>query len=1137
MASRTIKGLTVEIGGDTRKLSDAVKSAEKQMSSMRKELTDVNKLLRFDPSNTDALRQKTELLTKAISACGDKLEELDKFERAMAAKESRTEQEEEQYRALQREIMETESKMKDYQKQLNGTYLALGKLGDESEEVAKAVQEMNAKNEVAKSALEEIADSMKEVNTKSSDLNKELTSVNRALKEAPNNVTLLRMKHDILAESVENSAERLKLLEQAEKEVQERFKKGEASVSQVRELRRQIIETSNKMDGYKSEINDVNTAYVKAALYADKAEDAVDEFGDEAQESAKEVDKLGDELDETKSEMSGLSSAADKAGGGFTVFKGAVADLLAEGLRELVECLKEAGKYMLQTGMSFDATMSKVKALLPEYDRTKESMSELTDLAMEMGATTKFSANDSADAMTYLAQAGWDAEKIMKGLPGVMHLASVDGIELASAAEITAQAINALGYEAGDATMFADLLAVTAAETCTDVEEMGYAFQYVGPVAGALGFEMEDLAVAIGAMANAGISGEKAGTSLRSLFTNMAKPTAAMATAMDRYGITLTDASGNMKPLSQIMTELRDVFAGLTEEQKTNLAATIAGKTGMAGLLSIVNQSPKDFDKLVGAIESSGGAAQEMSDIVRDNLAGDVEELGGSFETLSVKITNMFNQPMRDAVQALTDFVNGKTSMTEMLTSLGDAFSQAFGTFQTLLPQLGQMGSEFLNWIINGIVTGLPLLMSKATEMVTSFCSSIAAAAPNLVSVASSLLTSFVQGIFNFIPSLITGAAQIVGSLAQGIQGNAASFVSKALDLLDGFADKLTVALPVLIEKGMNFITNLVKGLMQALPEFIARAPEIISKFANLINDNFPKILAKGVGIIWELIKGIVKAIPTLVKNIPKIITAIVDVWEAFNWLSLGKKCIDLLGKGIKSMWGWIKNIGKQTVDASITFVKQLPENLLNLGAKAFKFFGNGIKSCIASLKTVAQSVWNTIWNTLKGLPSKMLSIGVDLMKGLVKGCLSTITWLWEQISSFGGSIVSAFKSAFGIKSPSRVFRDEIGKNIGLGLAQGIENSEGAVEAAMGGLSDTVMGTSFDGLALERDLQHRGAQIAATVTAQTDSSMLGKLDKILSAIEKGQVISLDGRQLVGGTVAMYDAALGQRRLLAARGAI
>jgi len=685
---------------------------------------------------------------------------------------------------------------------------------------------------------------------------------------------------------------------------------------------------------------------------------------------------------------------------------------------------------------------------------------------------------------------------------------------------------------------FADILAVTAAESCTNVEEMGLAFQYVGPLAGTLGFEMNDLAVALGIMADAGIKGERAGTALRSLFTNMAKPTDAMAAAMEQYGISLTDAQGNMLPLADVMAQLRGVFAGLTEAEQAALAATLAGKTGMAGLLAIVNASPEAFYKMVAAIDEADGAAEEMATTMQDNLAGDVEKLGGAFETLAIKLTQHFNEPLRQAVQAVTSFLDGATTLPDMLATISDAVSNLAAGFAEFLPTLSEMGDQLIHFLIDGIINGLPLMFEGLMHMVQSIGQYLTEMAPTFMQFGIDLIMNLAQGIADFIPQLINIGADIIGSLVSGIQQDTADFISNALTLLDGFADKLAEAIPVLIEKGAEFLLNMAKGISQALPDFIARAPEIISKFANLINENFPTILAKGVQIIWELIKGIIKAIPDLIANIPKIITAIVDVWEAFNWMSLGKKAIDLLGKGIKAMGGWLKNAGKWACDPLVNIIKNLPQTLMNLGKSAITFLGNGIKGCGSLIQSAAKFIWDTIVNFLKGLPDKLLSIGGDLVRGLWTGIKNMLSWLGDKVANFGGIVVGWFKDLFGINSPSKVTA-EMGMFLDQGLAKGIlDNIDDPLDAASK-MASSVLGTmdGFDGMSVERSIKNGEMRRVMEVTAMSDNTMLGKLDSIVSAIERGQVLTIDGKQFVGGTAQMYDSRLGQRRALVARGAI
>lgn len=255
-------------------------------------------------------------------------------------------------------------------------------------------------------------------------------------------------------------------------------------------------------------------------------------------------------------------------------------------------------------------------------DGSASAMEVLSAKALQMGAITKFSASEAADAFSYMAMAGWNTQSMMEGIEGIMYLAGATGEDLAATSDIVTDALTAFGMQANETNRFVDVLAQTANRSNTDVAMMGETFQYVAPVAGALGFAVEDTAVAIGLMANSGIKASTAGTALRSLMTNLAKPTKAMKVAMSDLGISLTDSSGNMKTLNAVMQEMRGAFANLTEAEKAKYAATIAGKTGMSGMLAIVNASEGDFQKLTVAMNESTGAAKAMYDVANDNLNG-----------------------------------------------------------------------------------------------------------------------------------------------------------------------------------------------------------------------------------------------------------------------------------------------------------------------------------------------------------------------------------------------------------------------------------------------------------------------------------------------------------------------------------
>lgn len=309
-------------------------------------------------------------------------------------------------------------------------------------------------------------------------------------------------------------------------------------------------------------------------------------------------------------------------------------------------------------GMGFEAQMSTVGAI---SQASAEDMKRLTALAKEMGETTQFSAEEAGQGLEYMAMAGWKTEDMIGGLPGIMYLAAASGEELGTVSDIVTDAMTAFGMSADEAGRFADVLAQASSSSNTNVGLMGETFQYVAPVAGAFGYTIEDVAVATGLMANAGIKGQKAGTALRTALTNLAKPTKEMQRYMSALGISLTDGEGKMKPFRQQLTELRASFEGLTEAEKAEYAAGIAGKEGMSGLLAIVTASDQDFDKLTAAIDNSAGAAKAMSEVRLDNLRGDMTLLGSAAQGAGIEIYEGMSGPLREIAQEGTEWLNDFT--------------------------------------------------------------------------------------------------------------------------------------------------------------------------------------------------------------------------------------------------------------------------------------------------------------------------------------------------------------------------------------------------------------------------------------------------------------------------------------------
>lgn len=308
----------------------------------------------------------------------------------------------------------------------------------------------------------------------------------------------------------------------------------------------------------------------------------------------------------------------------------------------------------IQTYSDFESAMSEVKAI---SGATAEEFTQLTEKANQMGAVTKFTASESAEAFKYMAQAGWNVNEMMDGIDGLMSLAAASGEDLGTTSDIVTDALTAFGMAAKDSGRFADVMAMAANATNTDVAKMGDTFKYVAPVAGALGYSIEDTAVAIGLMANNGIKASQAGTSLRSLLTNLTHPVGQAADAVEELGISITKADGSVKPLSQTLQELRSKFGALSEAERAQYAAMLAGQEGMSGLLAIVNASDQDFADLTEQINNSSGSAQKMADIMMDNLAGKFELFTGALDSMKMSLGEKFKPYLIEALDWMTNKV------------------------------------------------------------------------------------------------------------------------------------------------------------------------------------------------------------------------------------------------------------------------------------------------------------------------------------------------------------------------------------------------------------------------------------------------------------------------------------------------
>lgn len=509
---------------------------------------------------------------------------------------------------------------------------------------------------------------------------------------------------------------------------------------------------------------------------------------------------------ETDLDASGIKAGLSKLSGiAQSGIKGTLTAIASAGT-----ALAGLGGAAIKIGADFEEGMSEVQAI---SRASASDMELLKEKAKEMGAETKFSATESAAAFKYMAQAGWNTEDMLNGISGVMSLAAASGEDLALTADIVTDSLTAFGLEAKDAAHFSDVLAMTANATNTDVANLGYTFKYVAPVAGALGYSIEDMSVAIGLMANSGIKAETAGTALRATLTNLAKPTQQMTGYMEELGISLTDAQGNVKPFNEVMIDLREGFEGLTEAQKAEYAAGIAGKEAMSGLLAIVNASDEDFAALTEQINTCNGAAEEAAKIMQDNLKGSVEQLGGALETLGIEFYDSVNTPIRT-------IVDSATSMVEQLTK---AFKD--GGLSGLVSELGTVFAEVATQAANSA----PKMIDAATSMITSFLDGIGSNTNRIAEAAVKIGESLVNGIAQIIPKVAEVGVEIISSLASNLLG---SDVGKSV----GELGKTII-------DSFKTIAGAVSGALNSLKPVLSTFISTVSKIAKTVIPPLTKVI------------------------------------------------------------------------------------------------------------------------------------------------------------------------------------------------------------------------------------------------------------------------------------------------------
>ena len=823
-------------------------------------------------------------------------------------------------------------------------------------------------------------------------------------------------KVDGLKEAVERSNETFEAAKQKLAEAQRKYEETAAAQGEnskaAKEAEKEVIKAAaavqsagNQYDDYRKQL-----AYAESALVS--SNQALERFERTQNGEISALQKLGDAFKSLGEQIGNLTKKAAELS-----FKAAETSAKAfvevtetgfkAGLKAVetyaatfAKAAKTVGTFAFSVGSDFESQMSTVASI---SGAAGEEFDRLSAKASEMGATTSFSATESAKALEYMAMAGWKTQDMENGLQGIVYLAQASGEELATVSDIVTDSMTAFGMSADQSEYFANVLAKTASNANTNVGMMGETFQYVAPLAGALGYSIEDMSAAIGLMANAGIKGSMSGTALRNIITNLATPTDEVAGAMETLGIALTNEDGTMKSFRETLDSMRAGFANLSEVEKAQYASTIAGQRGMSGLLAIVNSSDEDFMKLTEAIHDCDGAAEEMSKIRLDNLAGDITLFKSALEGAGKKIYDEFSENLRDIVKdgnKIIDTFNengifsaldkSKEIFNKNLTEIEKNFSriapQIFGTFNKIIVT----GAEML-------VSAMPLITEKII--------------PALITGTKKLVLDFVDMLPDFVPQLADGAVTLFNGIFDGLNEVTERLIKYLPKITRDLIDRFTKNAPEMFDKSLEFFANVGEALAVAAGQIIPKIPQIISGFIKTLTskENIQRFKNVGKEFLKNLTDGFSgdnSVFKTVSENLANGFSSIFKAFENIDFSKLSEsfgRVFDSLSPIIEKVGGLFEWLSENIIAPFIEWAGNdiLPKLFDGLAASVDLLSG-----ALDFLKTPALAVWEEFLQPVLGWTGDALAGAIGLVADALTGLSDTfggVDWdgYWLDIDNF----------------------------------------------------------------------------------------------------------------------------------------
>ena len=834
----------------------------------------------------------------------------------------------------------------------------------------------------------------------------QLKDVEKLLKLDPGNTELLAQKHKLLGQAVEETKNKLQTLKTAQEQANEALKNGTISQEQYDALQREIVETEQELKRLEEQANQSATALQKISA-----------TGEKLQTVGSNIESAGKKLLPVTGAVTALGTAAVK------------------------------------TAADFDTAMSQVAAV---SGATGSDLDALRDKAREMGAKTKFSASEAAEAMNYMAMAGWKTTDMLGGIEGIMNLAAASGEDLATTSDIVTDALTAFGLSADDSGHFADVLAAASSNANTNVSMMGETFKYCAPIAGALGFSVEDTAEAIGLMANAGIKSSQAGTSLRTIMNNLTGEVKICGSSIGEVTIATTNADGSMRGLSDILADCRVAFSGLSESEKAAAAETLVGKNAMSGFLALMNAGEADINKLSGAIANCDGKSAEMAATMQDNLAGQLQILKSQLEELAISFGELLMPAIRTIVgwiQQFVDWLNGmdegtkKVIMTVALLAaalgpvlivIGKVIS-AVGTIMTIVPKIAGV----IN-VVKGAFAALnATMLANPIFLIIAAIAALVAAFIYLWNNCEGFRQFWIDlwenikavavAVWTAISEFFTAAWEAIKLAAETVWNGIRDFFSGLWEGIQLIFTTVVTAISTFLSLAWTAIQTTVTAVFTAISTFFSTIWNGILTIVTTIVTAISTFLATA----WNTIKTTITTVLTAIQ------TVFTTVWNAI------KTVIITIVNGIKNTISTVWNSIKSTVSSVVNAIKNTVSNVFNS-------MWNGIKSTISGIYNTIVSGFNSAISFITSLPSRAFQWGKDIIMGIVNGIKSCIGAIGDAVSSVANKITSFLHFSVPDEGPLTEYESWM-PDFMAGLAKGIEKSRGLVEKAVSGVASDMV--------------------------------------------------------------------------------